>query len=69
MVLNRWLFERDRCPLEPFAAAGPIATGPEPVPETVWKLAVCDETCSLWMVGAMPFFSGRLSNFLVKSSS
>ena len=37
MVLNRWLLERDWCPLEPFAAAGPIAVagpiaaGPEPV--------------------------------------
>ena len=30
MVLNRWLLEQDWCPLEPFAAAGPIAAGPEP---------------------------------------
>ena len=25
MMLNRWLLEQDWCPLEPFAAAGPIA--------------------------------------------
>ena len=28
---NRWLLGQHWCPLEPFAAAGPIAAGPEPV--------------------------------------
>ena len=44
---NRWLLGQHWCPLEPFAAAGPIAVGiaagPEPVPETGLM-----ESCVVW---------------------